>query len=266
MTVKAPVLWPQNCYIRPIRLATEGQRAFTHLAELKDPDGFSCRGYIKHFPAGATKGLFNEWFGYTVMASLGIPQPICAILQAPIFGSTTNETAYAFVSCQPSPVYEGTPKEHYTPDDPIKYAALLKRLFDCPALPSLIAADQLLMNADRNLGNLVFTGKSSFVAIDHGEILGGIAWQARDLIAPTIWAESKPMEVWTAIDQLRPSLKSAIYASAEIVQEKFYEVQQSLREALDCTTHSDSAIALDAVWWRCLKLANWHADRLQLLV
>lgn len=266
MTVKLPALWPETCYIRPIKHATEGQRAFTHLAELKDPNGITCRGYVKHFPTGATKGLFNEWFGYTVMASLGIPQPPCAIMQAPVFGSQNNEIAYAFVSCQPSPVYEGTPKEHYTPDDAVKYTALLKRLFDCPALPSMIAADQLLMNGDRNLGNLVFTGKSTFVAIDHGEILSGIAWLGRDLVEPTSWVQSKPMEVWTTIDQLKPSIKSAIYACSEVVQERIFEVQRDLREALDCKNYSDNAIALDAVWWRCLNLANWHADRLQLLV
>jgi hypothetical protein len=266
MKFTVPPLWPATSYIRPVRAESGGQMALTHLAELKDPDGTLCRGYVKHFPSNQPRALFNEWFGHTLMSSFGVPQPCCAIMEAPIFGSPTNASGLAFVSCQPRPSFEGTPKEIYNWHDAGELQTLIDRLFDCPSLPLLIAADQFLINADRNIGNLVFTGRKTFVAIDHGEILGGGLSSEASLLRPTSWARSKLIEGLVQIKDLKPAFKNAIMASAQIAEEQFYECQIDLKAALDCGVNTHTSIAMDAVWWRCLNVAQWFKLRLQLVV
>ncbi len=266
MTPHPPPAWPETCYIRPIELESGGQRAWTHLAELRPPDGPPCRAYIKHYPAQAPRGLFNEWFGHTLMHALGVPQPRAALMQAPVLALPGRPMAWAFVSCQPSPVFEGTPKQIYNIDKPEQHAQLVKRLFACACMPTLIAADQLLNNADRNLGNLVFTGKSSFVAIDHSDILGGCNWRTAEQWLPAQWSVSKLIEQLIPIDQVPQAAKQRLFVSSELVCDAFYEAQIDLKNAMNCPSHGDTQIAMDAVWWRTLALANWFKERLQLLV
>jgi hypothetical protein len=203
--------------------------------------------------------------GYIFMSSLGVPQPPAALLQAPVMGDP-SVIAYAFVSLQSIPVFDGTPKAHYLAG--ADNAALKKRVLACPALPMLVAADQLVINADRNLGNLVFTGKDSFAAIDHSDILGGCNWQVESLQKPTYWAQSKLIESadWLQINDLTPSQKNNFFAASEVVSEKFYEVQNDLVAALNCSQTYESKISLDAVWWRSLDLAKWFKDRLHLQI
>lgn len=265
--INAVPVWPDNAYLRPIAVATGGLRAYTHLANVHPPGGTPCRAYIKHFPEAATKGLFNEWFGYTLMRAMGVPQPAAAIMRAPVFGHPDSVMAWAFVSCEATPTYDGTPKQRYNIDDPKQHAQLVKRLFDCDQIPLLIAADQMLMNDDRNLGNLVFTGKKSFVAIDHGCILGGDAWQSADLWFTAKWVNSKLLsDRLVPIANHSPTLRSSVCACAELVSEQYFAVQTELRLALESAQNPDVCLALDAVWWRCLPIAQWFKSRLRLLV
>lgn len=238
--------------------------ANTHLAELRDPSGIQCRGYIKHYPKDQRYALFNECFGYIVMSSLGVPQPPAALIQPP--ERPKNTMPLAFVSCQPRPTFEGTPKEIYNYQDALELQILKKRLFSCPYLPLLIAADQLLINNDRNIGNLVFTGETSFVAIDHGEILGGSTRQANQLLLPTVWAHSVLIERLHCIDELPLDIKSSLIEKVKIVRELFYEVQIDLRVALNCEANYESAVAMDALWWRCAEIEQWFRTRLELLI
>jgi hypothetical protein len=264
--LKRPEIWAANQYVRSIRTETSGERAATHLAEIRTPLGVAVRAYVKHFPDNVPRGMFNEIFGYVVMSALGVPQPNVAIMQAPIDMLPTKPWSWAFVSIEPRPVFDGTPKQLYNIQIPEQHTKLVQRLFACPALPLLIAADQVLKNADRNIGNLVFTGKSSFVAIDNGEILGGGAWRLGDLWFSQSWAVSKLIECLVPLDSLKPEMRSAICASAQVVADKFFEAQNDLRLALECEMSTDATVAMDALWWRCLSLADWFGDRLKLIV
>lgn len=265
MVISCPASLPMSHYIRPIRRENGGQQAYTHLAEVLDPSGVPCRGYVKHFPDTLHRSLFNEYFGHALMGAMGVPQPRCAVMPAPVFGHPEGLVAWAFVSFQPRPVSEGTPKELYDLQDAGALESVKKRLFDCPALPLLIAADQLAINPDRNLGNLVFTGRKTFVAIDHAGILGGPAWTQDELTRPTIWALSKLIEKLESIETLKPRMRSAFLASAQVVEDNFYEVQAELRAALNCESDDAARLAMDAVWWRSLDVARWFKNRLQLL-
>jgi hypothetical protein len=263
--LKRPEVWTAAQYIRPISAEGGGIRAATHLAEVRSPLGVPLRAYVKHFPINTPRALFNEVFGHVVMAALGVPQPQAAVMPAPIDVLPQKPWGWAFVSCEPRPTFEGTPKQIYNFTEPTEYAQLVQRLFSCPALPVLIAADQILKNADRNIGNLVLTGKSSFVAIDNGEILGGGAWQLGDLWFPQEWVTSKLIEELVPIHSLPGDVRNALYASAQEVSDRFFEVQSELRAALDCGSSIEADAALDAVWWRCLPVAEWFRQRLQLI-
>lgn len=263
--IKRPEIWGAHQYVRPIRAETGGRRAFTHLAEVRSPAGAPLRAFVKHFTAATPRAMFNEVFGHVVLSAFGVPQPQAAVMPAPCHAVAGAPWMWAFISCEPRPTVDGTPKQLYNYLDPIQHAALTQRLFACPALPLLIAADQLVRNGDRNIGNLVFTGKNAFVAIDHGEILGGANWRLEDLWFTQQWATSILVEALVPIGSLKPQLRSAIQASSELVAETFFELQQDLRSVLDCGASSDAAAAMDAVWWRCVALVDWFRQRLQLV-
>ncbi len=260
--IKLPSVWTIDQYIRPIQVEHGGQMAQTHLALVRSANGTPVRGYVKHYGAQHPRGLFNEWFGYTVQSAMGVPQPDCALMPAPLPG--TQLVAWAFVSLEPLPTFQGTPKQLYRLDDPAQHHDLVKRLMACAALPLLVAADQLLGNSDRNMGNLVFTGKNQFVAIDQGGILGGLNWQLADLWFTQQWALSKPIEALVPISSLSASQKNALYAAAEVVQQAFFDLQHELKAAMGAD-NLDVNVAIQAVWWRALALAEWFRNRLNLL-
>ncbi len=227
------------------------------------PCAAAQRGYVKHYSTEQPRGLLNEWLGYTLQAALGVPQPESAILPAPL--PATGQTGWAFVSLQPVPTFQGTPKQLYNLADPKQHQALIKRLMACPALPLLVAADQLLANDDRNMGNLVFTGKQQFVAIDQGSILGGLNWELADLWFTPQWARSRPIEDLTPIDSLSLAQKNAIFAAAELVEQAYFDQQTALHAALGSPNNTEVHTAMHAIWWRALTLTQWFKNRLDLM-
>ena len=237
--------------------------ALTHLAIVKDENGSEARAFVKHFPEHAFRGLFNEWFGYAIMSALGIPQPKAAVLNAPIPG--TGTFGHAYVSFQPMPRSEGTPKEIYNLTDIQHWMIVANRLLECYSYAGMIAADQLCINADRNLGNIVFTGKKSFVVIDHSEILGGNAWKVDDLLKTTAWVESKPLSICERFSKISKSNQSAICAGADVIVEKFWDKYPEIKKAInpDCIREID--IALDALWWRSLSISQWFKKKFGVL-
>lgn len=262
MSITVPQVLPNDHYLRTIRAQSGGLRALTHLALVRGPDGQPQRGYVKQFPVDAPRSLFNEWFGYIFMSALGVPQPVAGVLLAPIPGEP--RMAWAFVSFEALPRSDGTPKEIYDPRNAAHMQALATRLLECHAFAALTAADQLCINGDRNMGNLVFTGSRTFVAIDHSDILGGPGWELDSLIRPTGWAEAKLFEFCRSIKPLTPTQRNAFAAAADVATEAMHMQWQPLRAAMK--DHREACLALDAVWWRSLDVARWFRDRLQLLV
>lgn len=266
MTVKIPPTWEPTHYARFIRLENSGQQAITHLATLKPPNGTPCRAYVKHYPEHYHRGLFNEWFGYIILSTLGVPQPPAAILPAPVPG--TRDLAWAFCSMEPRPTFEGSAKYIYNIANPAQYNALIKRLFeDCEhLLPGLIAADQLLLHADRNIGNIVFTGKRSFVAIDAGGVLGGPNCPPEQLLYPAGWVRSKLIEDLIPLAKIKPKLGNALIAAAQVAAEQFYAHHGELTKALNYRENRDVTICFDALWWRTLNLERLFRIQLNILI
>lgn len=263
MKVQIPPVLPPDNYISPIKIITEGAIALTHLAWIKDVDGKPSRAFVKVFPSDKPRGLFNEYTGSAIMSALGVPQPPTAIIQAPIY----EQMHWAFVSFQPTPVSHGTPKEIYNLRDEWHSKQLIARLLSCHAYASMVAADQLCMNADRNLGNLVFTGARDFVVIDHGEIFGGSAWRIEDLLKPPEWVASRSMEICSHYNPLPNSTKNAIYAAAEVVAESLNEGYNELRDTLlRASNAQEMNVALQVIWARSSCLVQWFRNELGLML
>ena len=255
--MKPVPVWPDSAYSVFVRAETDGMVGHTHLALLSPPDAPACRGYVKHFVNhGTERCLFNEWFCHHLLQALGVAQPHCALMRAPIMG--TGPLAWAFVSCEPSPVNHGTPKQIYSMVDAAQLKELARRLLQADMLPRLIAADQLIANPDRNLGNLVFTGKRTFVAIDHSNALHGPAWKWGDL-----WWTQKPVRsvltefVRNVAGPIPVAVANALVAAADVVQEAYYAHQVELRSIMDASNSADTAAVMDMTWWRCDALGRW---------
>ena len=258
--------WPDEAYRSYLRAESGGMSGRTHLALLAPPVGEPCRGFVKHFdPATHPRALFNEWFSVHLLQALSIPVPRCALLRAPTGGP--GPLSWAFVSCEASPTSHGTPKQFYSLTDQAANQVLASRLLATAGLPQLIAADQLIANGDRNLGNVVFTGTHSMVAIDHDHALHGPAWSFGQL-----WCSQHPCRS-TLLDfvlevrrgELPPPVASAVVAAAEVVQEAYYAAQDDLRSIMNAANHSETATAMDATWWRCNDLAQWFKIRLDVI-
>lgn len=249
--------WPDTAYRAAVRREHDGLAADTHLALLAPPDGKRCRGYVKHFNNPAHhRGLFNEWFCHHLLQALGVPQPRCAVMRAPCLA--TGQLGWAFVSCEASPVHHGTPKQIYRTADLAGLKQLAGRLLACELLPLLIAADQLLANEDRNLGNLVFVGKNTFVAIDHSHALHGPGWAAGDMWFTQQAVGSKLLQfIEDFAGPLPTHHANAIVAAADVVQEQYFLRQDELRTMLNTAGNADTAAAMDMVWWRCVALGQW---------
>ena len=265
MPIRQPELLPHAHYRRPIGRATGGQMADTHQAIILNAAKQECRAFVKHFPISQPRSLFNEWFGYCLMAALGVPQPAAAIMPAPRLGAP-GILEWAFVSFMPTPVCEGTPKEIYNLNDATHFKAIADRLMQCHAFAGMVAADQLCMNNDRNIGNLVFTGPKTFVVIDHNQILGGNSWQRNDLLRPTQWVHSVPIDLCSKCSTISKGTANALVASAEIKSEALWACYAELHEALTLSDRENASLALNAVWWRSLELADWFKQKLHLML
>lgn len=261
--LKLPYLLPANNYVRMVRKELGGAMAQTHLAIVKNERGVDMRAYVKHFPKYSPRGLFNEYVGYTVMSALGMPQPESAIINAPI--PSTNLSGMAYVSFQPMPISEGTPKEIYNLSKLNQCKSLVERLIACTMFPSMIAADQVCMNQDRNMGNLVFTSKKGFVLIDHSEILGGSNSDISSLLKTTEKVESIPLLMCEQFSPLTDRTKSALCGAADVVAEMMWKEYVSLCTELNADEQIEVQIALEAIWWRSLELSDWFKNEMGVL-
>ena len=144
MSVTVPAMLPPEHYLRLIKIQDGGARALTHLAMVRSASGTPQRAYVNLFPHIAPRSLFNEWFGYIFMSAVGVAQPEAGVLLAPVPGQ--NRQAWAFVSFEPMPRSEGTPKEIYDITSDSHAKILAARLMACHGFALLNAADQLCIN------------------------------------------------------------------------------------------------------------------------
>lgn len=266
MTLRVPPLLQQNAYLGPVPGAElrppGGGIRDTHLALIRY-EGGTRRAYIKHFPDHEPFGLFNEALACTILTGLGVPCAAGAVIYAPVMGAGPVRPAFASLE---SPLkFEGTAKQIYKVHA-AGMAELTRRLHACGAFASIVAADQLLANSDRNLGNIAFVGPHTLEIFDHDAILGGPSLPTERLYEPLGWSRSKLIEDLNPIHTLPKRVKTSIMAAAEVLLERFYQIQPDFREAIQVKANGRSCASADAIWWRSLDLVEWFRQRLGLLI
>lgn len=266
MILRVPPLLQQNAYLGPVPGAElrppGGGTRNTHLALIRYESG-TRRAYIKHFPDDEPFGLFNEALACTILTGLGVPCAAGAVIYAPVMGAGPIRPAFA--SLETTAKFEGTAKQIYYAQA-AGIVEITRRFHACGAFASIVAADQLLANSDRNLGNIAFVGPHSLEIFDHDAILGGPCLPMERLYEPLGWARSKLIEDLNPIHTLPKTVKTSIMAAAEVLLERFYQIQPDFRDAIQVKADRRSCASADAIWWRSLDLVDWFRQRLGLLI
>lgn len=170
---------------------TEGNAGFTVMAQIDIP-GDPCMCYLKFYPPEQPRAIINECAGYILAESLGFSVPKYG-------GLITLPRRY--LSHAPAWIPENNAIGWFTADTShpsIKrsinwvagagarrqkryYAKIIEILNNYPSITQkIVAIDELIANADRNIGNLLVKA-GGFELIDHGLIFGGASWKVPDL-------------------------------------------------------------------------------------
>lgn len=152
-------------FVRIVRQIGEGQLALTFLAHVVF-EGAVRRAYIKFYDASTQPMAFlNEILGSLFAQSMGIPSPKAFTVDVPAgelyrYGYTGTATALkAFGSLEahdPNSASEGTAKTFYVAGV-LSIPQVRERLLKSPAGRALLGFDEAVGNADRNIGNIVFS-------------------------------------------------------------------------------------------------------------
>ncbi|EAQ97690.1 hypothetical protein [Congregibacter litoralis] len=170
---------------------SEGDSGFTVIAEIDVP-GAPCMCYLKFYPPGQPRALINECAGYILAETFGFSVPKYGGLitlpgrylsNAPSWipkthtvGWFTTDTSHPSIKRSINWVASagaGRQKRYH--------AKIIEILTSYPSITQkIVAFDELIANADRNIGNLLVKA-GGFELIDHGLIFGGADWKAPDL-------------------------------------------------------------------------------------
>jgi hypothetical protein len=142
--------------------------------------------YYKIFPQHLqSTAIFNELFCYRLFAALDMPvaDDVCMMpcRKNQIIGpsrclenrdpNSDWMAGIASVDLNPRRVAQL----------PVPTELMLAELLAWPALTKAAVLDELLLNVDRNCGNMHRLGKNRFVLIDHEKAFGGPAWNLEKL-------------------------------------------------------------------------------------
>lgn len=191
-------------YVLPLQAIEDGKSGYTHLALIQH-DGELRRWYVKaarEMKAYALDGdsspvmgpmreLINEIIGHTLAHHAGLPQPRGGLIRLRLDQLRRIHPAAHFsdrrffddVICFAS-LEAHNPKRRNHGMAKLLYRDninLRRALADWSALPAVMAFDSWVANIDRNSGNLIQAGRGQFALIDHGHILTGPHWQAKNL-------------------------------------------------------------------------------------
>lgn len=218
-------LWLKGgVYVSPARIVASGVRACTHLAHIS-VDGLLQTAYVKAFPVGAGRCLFNEAVGSAIAraSAMGAPGGGLLWLDASLLGQLFPGVGFAqqdaHVLCWASlPVGTGYGLAEVGLADSVGkvLAEIKKHLLAWHGFSACAAFDAWVGNTDRHANNILFAGGGQLVPIDHSDCFGGYNWQADDFERPETWYINKLLDViFSPPDQLSLPAKAGLIAAAE---------------------------------------------------
>lgn len=164
------------------------------IAGFNHPEVGEIAAYGKFYPGinKTSRGLVNEITGHVVAQHFGLQVPEPAFLaEIPIKKLPMRELpaqhAWLKKLAKSTAIYPAwctievnapTPWHHF---GPAGSQAIVDDLNKWPQLPSAIVFDHIIANVDRNLRNLLRTGKSTYCLIDHGQLVTSGHWTSDQL-------------------------------------------------------------------------------------
>lgn len=201
------------------------------------------RAWVKAYgprpDGGESRELINEMVGHHLATAWSLPRPehagtlilpreLCPGL--PIWSRYTSDCT-SLPAWWSAHVEAKSVKARFNLPDLVARGSLHEKavlaardeLRAAPAVPVLVAFDEIVANIDRNLGNLLGPVGSRYLAIDHGQCLTGPTWRPDQLVATArfrnvlrefIEWENLPLAQKNAavavFDRLQPGLPSAL--------------------------------------------------------
>lgn len=184
---------PEN-YKSFLKGADDGVSGLTHLAEVIWDDNIERNTWVKRYSGDKERSLINELVSFILGSALGLPMPERAgllmletkVLHENIVNTLSEVDRYrGYTFAWVSQDLGGTNVRLELDRNPTTQSIMIKYLMtdlrNWKSLANMLAFDDLVLNTDRNMGNLIQLPNKEFCLIDHGEALNG-QWQENDLI------------------------------------------------------------------------------------
>lgn len=184
---------PEN-YKSFLKGADDGKSGLTHLAEVTWDDDIERNTWVKIYTGNKERSLINELVSFLLGSALGLPMPERAgllMLETKVLNENIVNTlsevdkyrgyTFAWVSQDLGGKNVRLELEQNPTAQSIMIKYLMTDLTNWKYLAKMLAFDDLILNTDRNMGNLIQLPTKEFCLIDHGEALHG-QWKESDLL------------------------------------------------------------------------------------
>ncbi|QGQ69808.1 hypothetical protein [Halomonas sp. PA16-9] len=166
--------------IRIDKPVDEGIRALTQPCYLRWSDGTESQAYLKIFGSNLGTCIINEITGFLIGKACNLPLPNkLGMLQLPEDFVKANQCCEWAIAV--SEVPGKTLKMIYKDVGVDSFAPIFDHLFEWSRIEDVLAFDDWIANGDRNIGNVVIAGSSSYYLIDHSDALVKSNWSIGDL-------------------------------------------------------------------------------------
>ena len=269
-------LWLKNsAYASPARVLHHGHQACTHLAHLS-VDGRLQTAYIKAFPIGFGKCLFNEAVGSAMARRAGFGAPdggligVDARLLENLFPTFRFPTQDREAVCWASlPVLTGYGLAEVGVLDTVGPVLALIRQYVLAwdGFAACAAFDAWVGNIDRHANNLLVAGGGRLVPIDHSECFGGGHWEPDEFERPQTWYLNKLLDLICApAETLALPAKAGLMAAAEQFAVFFRHYEADLAAVAPWLGPHWGPVWLKWLQQRSLLVVDLVRDRVRMLV
>ena len=220
-------MWFNGSYVAPLRVIHGGQRARTHLAQIRQGTQL-ITAYVKAFEAGNDRLLFNELAGGLLARHAAIGAPLGGLIWAPLGALIALFPGARFANYQGLvPCYACAPVDNGYGLAAVGLADAAGKVLEAisnyvlawPGFAACVAFDEWVANIDRHANNLLLSAGGRLVPIDHSDCFGGPHQQDDDFTRPQAWYFNKLIDIVCVPDRLPLPVKAALVLAGERLPE-----------------------------------------------